>query len=137
MFAKIAAILAHINVNTIHNIHTVISGIPPIAKCDTAPVRAVNVIINTLVPTAVLSSYPRTEVSISSIIIPPPAPMKPHIKPTNTPHTTDCMARFLADTPSMASFVVMTGFTMNLIPSRKVINTEKFPIVADGTRLDT
>ena len=48
LFAKIAAILAHISVNTIHNIHTVISGIPPIAKCDTAPVRAVNVIINTL-----------------------------------------------------------------------------------------
>ena len=39
LFAKIAAILAHISVNTIHNIHTVISGIPPIAKCDTAPVR--------------------------------------------------------------------------------------------------
>ena len=27
LFAKIAAILAHINVNAIHNIHTVISGI--------------------------------------------------------------------------------------------------------------
>ncbi len=53
LFANTAAILAHINVNTIHNIHTVISGIPPIAKCDTAPVNAVNAIINTLVPTAV------------------------------------------------------------------------------------
>lgn len=89
LFANTAAILAHINVNTIHNIHTVISGIPPIAKCDTAPVNAVNAIINTLVPTAVLSSYPSTEVRISNIIIPPPAPMKPHIKPINTPHTTD------------------------------------------------
>ena len=137
LFAKIAAILAHIRVNTIHNSDTVISGIPPIAKCDTAPVSAVKVIINTLVPTAVFSSYPRTEVSISSIIIPPPAPMKPHIKPINTPHTTDCMARFLADTPSMASFVVITGLMMNLIPRRNVINTEKLPIVADGTRLDT
>ena len=76
--------IKHINVNTIHNIHTVISGIPPIAKCDTAPVNAVNAIINTLVPTAVLSSYPSTEVRISNIIIPPPAPMKPHIKPINT-----------------------------------------------------
>ena len=66
LFANTAAILAHINVNTIHNIHTVISGIPPIAKCDTAPVNAVNAIINTLVPTAVLSSYPSTEVRISN-----------------------------------------------------------------------
>ena len=69
--------------------------------------------------------------------MPPPAPMKPHIKPINIPHTIDWMARFLADTPCIASFVVITGFTINLIPRRKVINTEKFPIVVEGTRLDT
>ena len=37
----------------------------------------------------------------------------------------------------MASLVVITGRTMNLIPNRKVMNTEKFPMVAEGTRLDT
>ena len=37
-------------------INTVQSGAPPMAKWETAPVRAVKVIMNTLVPTAVLSS---------------------------------------------------------------------------------
>ena len=37
----------------------------------------------------------------------------------------------------MASLVVMTGRTMNLMPSRKVMNTEKLPIVAEGSRLAT
>ena len=53
------------------------------------------------------------------------------------PHKTDWTARFLAETCSIASFVVITGFTINLIPRRKVINTEKLPMVAEGTRLDT
>lgn len=44
---------------------------------------------------------------------------------------------FFAETPCMASLVVITGRTMNLIPNRKVMNTEKFPMVAEGTRLDT
>ena len=35
----------------------------------------------------------------------------------------------------MASLVVMTGLTMNLMPSRNVINTEKPPIAREGTRL--
>ena len=47
------------------------------------------------------------------------------------------MARFRALTPSMASLVVMTGRTMNLMPSRKVMNTEKLPMVAEGSRLAT
>ena len=47
---------------------------------------------------------------------------------------TDWMARFCADTPCMDSFVVMTGRTMNLMPSRKVMKTEKLPMVVDGTR---
>ena len=59
------------------------------AKWDTAPVRAVKVIINTLVPTAVFNSYPRTDVRIRSIIIPPPAPINPQIKPIITPQITD------------------------------------------------
>ena len=32
---------------------------------------------------------------------------------------------------------VSAGRTMNLIPSRNVMNTEKFPMVAEGTRLAT
>ena len=52
-------------------------------------VRAVKVMINTLVPTAVFNSYPRTDVRIRSIIIPPPAPMNPQIKPIITPQITD------------------------------------------------
>ena len=49
----------------------------------------------------------------------------------------DWMARFFALTPCMASLVVITGRTMNLMPSRKVMNTEKLPIVAEGSRLAT
>ena len=45
----------------------------------------------------------------------------------------DWIARFFADTPCMDSFVVMTGRTINLMPSRKVMKTEKLPMVADGT----
>ena len=107
------------------------------AKCETAPVNAVNAIINTLVPTAVFSSYPSTEVRIRSIIMPPPAPTNPQINPIQIPLMTDWMARFCADTLCMVSLVVITGRTINLIPSKNVIKTEKFPIVADGTRLET
>ena len=35
----------------------------------------------------------------------------------------------------MVSLVVMTGRTMNLMPSRKVMKTEKLPMVAEGSRL--
>lgn len=42
---------------------------------------------------------------------------------------------FRTETDCMLSFVVMTGLTINLMPSRKVIKTEKFPIAAGGTRL--
>ena len=38
LFAKVAAIRAQIRVKTMQRIHTVTSGKPPIAKCDTAPV---------------------------------------------------------------------------------------------------
>ena len=56
LFAKTAATLAHISVKVTHSTHTSTSGIPPMAKWDTAPVKAVKVMINTLVPTAVFSS---------------------------------------------------------------------------------
>ena len=72
---------------------------------------------------------------MSSIIMPPPAPMKPQINPISTPQTMDCTARLRADTFIIASLVVMTGRTMNFTPSRNVINTEKLPIVREGSRL--
>ena len=53
------------------------------------------------------------------------------------PLITDWMARFCGDTPCMVSLVVITGRTINLIPSKNVIKTEKFHIVVDGTRLET
>ena len=69
--------------------------------------------------------------------MPPPAPIKPQIKPMRQPQTRDWMARFFAETPSIASLVVITGLTMNLMPSRNVINTEKLPMVWEGSRLAT
>ena len=137
MLANTAAMRAHSRVNTTHKPHTSQSGVPPIIKWDTAPVRAVKVMMNTLVPTAVFSSYPSTLVRMSSIIMPPPAPIKPQMKPMSTPHTTDCTARFCALTPCMASLVVITGRRMNLMPSKKVMNTEKPPMVAEGILLAT
>ena len=56
LLAKTAAILAHIRVNAMQRMNTNQSGVPPIIKCEAAPVRAVNVIMNTLVPTAVFNS---------------------------------------------------------------------------------
>ena len=63
--------------------------------------------------------------------------MKPQIMPTITPQRADCTKRLRMETAVMASLVVMTGFTMNLIPSSRVIHTEKLPIAAEGSRLDT
>lgn len=135
LLAKIAAILAHINVKTIHNTNTGMSGMPPIAKWETAPVNAVKVIMKTLVPTAVFNSYPSTEVRMSNIIIPPPAPTKPQIKPISMPQARDWIARFFAGTSDIDSLVAMTGFRINFTPRKKVMMTEKFPIVVDGRRL--
>ena len=56
LLANTAAMRAHSRVNTTHSTHTSQSGVPPIIKWDTAPVRAVKVMMNTLVPTAVFSS---------------------------------------------------------------------------------
>lgn len=137
LFANTAATLAQKRVNTIQEIQTNRSGLPPMAKWETAPVSAVKVMIKTLVPTAVFNSYPRTDVSIKSIIIPPPAPTNPQINPIRTPQRMDWIALFFAETSIMASFVVITGFTINFIPSNKVINTETFPIAVDGTKLET
>lgn len=58
-------------------------------KWLTAPVKAVNVMMKTLVPTAVFSSKPRTAVRIRSIIMPPPAPTKPQMKPMAVPQPID------------------------------------------------
>ena len=52
--ANLAAILAYRRVKNTHITRISISGAPPIAKCESAPVNAVNDIMNTLVPTASL-----------------------------------------------------------------------------------
>ncbi len=56
LFANTAAILAHNSVNRMQAIQIKGSGIPPIVKWETAPVRAVKVMMKTLVPTAVFNS---------------------------------------------------------------------------------
>ena len=53
LFANLAATLAHKNVDRMQKAILHQSGAPPMAKWLTAPVNAVNVMINTLVPTAV------------------------------------------------------------------------------------
>ena len=68
---------------------------------------------------------------------PLPAPTNPQIKPTPAPQSSDCTNRFWALTAFMAFFVVMTGRTMNLTPSKKVMKVENPPIVVPGTRLAT
>ena len=135
LFANLAATLAPIRVNRIHRINAGISGrLPLIEKWDTAPVNAVKDMINTLVPTAVFNSYPNMLVSMRSIIIPPPAPIKPQINPMTMPHRIDCMIFVFLSFSSNFSFVVMTGLTINLIPKSRVIKTENPPIVVFGRR---
>ena len=137
MLANLAAIRAQSRVLTTQQIRQNTSGIPPMAKWLAEPVNAVKAIIKTLVPTAVFSSYPSTEVRSSSIIMPPPAPINPQMNPTPAPQSRDCTNRFSALTAFIALLVVMTGRTMNLTPSRRVIKVEKPPIVVPGTRLAT
>ena len=133
--ARTAATLAKIRVLTMQRIRITASGAPPIAKWLKAPVRAVKVIMKTLVPTAVFNSYPKTEVRIKSIIIPPPAPTKPQIQPIIVPQIMDWIILFFGSAAAMVSFVVITGFIMNLIPSSRVMNVEKPPIVLLGIKL--
>ena len=56
LLAKREAIRAHRSVLSTQNTRHHTSGAPPMAKWLTAPVRAVKVMMSTLVPTAVLSS---------------------------------------------------------------------------------
>lgn len=56
LLAKTAAMRAHSRVKPTQSTQTCQSGAPPMAKWLTAPVRAVKVMMNTLVPTAVFSS---------------------------------------------------------------------------------
>ena len=137
MLANLAAMRAQSRVLTTQQIRQNTSGIPPMAKWLAEPVNAVKAMIKTLVPTAVFSSYPSTEVRSSSIIMPPPAPIKPQMNPTPAPQSRDCTNRFSALTAFIELLVVMTGRTMNFTPSRRVIKVEKPPIVRPGTRLAT
>lgn len=64
MLANTAAILAQRNVKITHKIHTDQSGVPPMAKWETAPVKAVKVIIrwifslSTLIPDILTCYFP-------------------------------------------------------------------------------
>ena len=110
LLAIIAAILAQSKVNITHSTRQRMSGRPPIKKWLIPPVRAVNAIINTLVPTARCMGYPRNEVRTSNSIIPPPAPAKPQIKPTNIPPTIALISLLLGEISSNCSLVLVTGF---------------------------
>ena len=57
LFAKTAAILAQRSVNAIHKISTNQSGFPPMAKCEAAPVKAVNA----------MNKYARSDCSLKLI----------------------------------------------------------------------
>ena len=69
--------------------------------------------------------------------MPPPAPIKPQMKPTKAPHRADFAIRAFFDPFAISSLVVMTGRIMNFMPKSMVMKTEKLPMVADGTRLET
>ena len=56
LLANTAATRAQIRVKTTHSASTVQSGAPPMVKWEMAPVSAVKVMMNTLVPTAVFNS---------------------------------------------------------------------------------
>ena len=73
---------------------------------------------------------------MSSIIMPPPAPTNPQIRPITVPHRIDWITRVFLSTAIIVSFVVMTGFTINLMPSSIVITVEKPPIAFPDTKLD-
>ena len=108
----------------------VVSGKPPIPKCDTAPTSAVNVMINTLVPTAFLSGNPINDVSTRSIIMPPPAPTNPQIIPIVADSANVCTAshHLFLYKRSFKGSLPLTGTRMNLSPSSDVAKMEKLPI---------
>ena len=65
----------------------------------TEAMRAVKVIINVLVPTAVLRSMPRKTVKTTSIIMPPPVPTKPVPKPMVSPKNREVSTPFMSSRP--------------------------------------
>ena len=76
-------------------------------------------------------------VSIKSISIPPPAPTKPQINPIIIPQRMELIILFLGSTAAIFSLVVITGFTINLIPNINVTNVEKLPMVEFGSILES
>ena len=110
LFANLEVRRAAMRVKVTHRIRMETSVMPPpIAKWDKAPVRAVKVIMKTLVPTAVFNSYPRTLTRIISIIIPPPAPTTPQIMPITAPETIDWTMAFLLLLSLLLAFASKTG----------------------------
>ena len=116
LLAIFAAILAQINVKATHSTRERVSGKPPIIKWLIPPVRAVKVMINTLVPTAICIGYPRKDDKTSSSIIPPPAPANPQIKPINMPPIIAFTNLFLGEVLFNCSLVVVTGFNKKRKP---------------------
>lgn len=130
LFAISAASCAVTSVLNMQVIIAVVSGKPPIPKCDTAPTSAVNVMINTLVPTAFLSGNPINDVSTRSIIMPPPAPTNPQIIPIIADSANVCTAshHLFLYKRSFKGSLPLTGTSMNLSPSSDVAKMEKLPI---------
>ena len=80
-FAIIAAPCALTRVTDTQMTSSLRSGRPRSMKWLTAPMSAVNVMMQTLVPTDFLNSLPRRTLRTKSIMSPPPAPWKPQTKP--------------------------------------------------------
>ena len=69
-----------------------------------------------------------------SIIMPPPAPTKPQMKPIKIPPKIDPKIFLLLLKEFIFSLVVMTGLMTNLRPKNKVMRLEKAPMVVEGTK---
>ena len=97
---------------------------PTFARSQRLPVDTVEYVMMGLIAVTIVSTLRLVGIVLAISLL-------------TVPQMTDCTARFLADAACIVSFVVMTGFTMNLTPSRNVMNTEKFPIAVDGTSFET
>ena len=129
LLAIFAAILAHSSVDNTHTTKHNVSGIPPMTKWLMAPVNAVNAITNTLVPTAVFSSYPNTVVRTRSIIIPPPAPTNPQINPIKEPHRIDDKVLFEIAKDSVNKGLTIPGVQKKLSLYLKIDEKPRLTIV--------
>ena len=68
--------------------------------------------------------------------MPPPAPMKTADKSDDHAADNRLDGTFFLRRPAPWILCRRDRFTMNLMPRRNVMKTEKFPMVVDGTRLE-